>query len=312
MSDAYRVLGVLPTADDAVIRAAYLALMKRYHPDQPGADVERAKSVAAAYRLVSDPERRSAHGLAMDERFAPGGAMAMPRKAKRQTGRLAFFAISAATAGLLYAALTQPLPEFDGGSGPVRTAQRDVAKPAPEVPSVLPERSEPEPPVRTPLPSTEEPEAVLPDPRDIPLPTPAPLPLPLPAARDTAVRTPPAKPVELAQRRVATAPRKAESSRLAESQAQAQAQAQPPVRLASRQATRSAPTRGSDIDLAALDRHQVVYYNQSFLAGDQARRSRLMESRIGFLKRLEACGSDSCKRDAYLARNQEVAAIMRR
>ena len=33
---------------------------------------------------------------------------------------------------------------------------------------------------------------------------------------------------------------------------------------------------------------------------------------LTFLRRLESCPSDSCRRDAYLQRNQEVAAIMQR
>ena len=34
--DYYAILGVLPTAEDFVIEAAYRALSKRYHPDRYG------------------------------------------------------------------------------------------------------------------------------------------------------------------------------------------------------------------------------------------------------------------------------------
>jgi hypothetical protein len=38
----------------------------------------------------------------------------------------------------------------------------------------------------------------------------------------------------------------------------------------------------------------------------------LMESRREFVRRLGSCGDDPCRRDVYLARNQEIAEIMRR
>jgi len=34
MKDYYIILGVLPDAEDVVIRAAYKALVQRYHPDR--------------------------------------------------------------------------------------------------------------------------------------------------------------------------------------------------------------------------------------------------------------------------------------
>ena len=41
-NDYYAVLGVLPTAEDAAIRAVYRALTQRYHPDKnPGSDTAK-------------------------------------------------------------------------------------------------------------------------------------------------------------------------------------------------------------------------------------------------------------------------------
>lgn len=57
----YQVLGVLSTAEDVVIKAAYRSLSLKYHPDVPGggsSSVERMTEINAAYELLSDKERR--------------------------------------------------------------------------------------------------------------------------------------------------------------------------------------------------------------------------------------------------------------
>ena len=50
--DCYAVLGLSPTAEDAVIRAAYLALMRTYHPDRNGTPeaAARARTITEAYK----------------------------------------------------------------------------------------------------------------------------------------------------------------------------------------------------------------------------------------------------------------------
>jgi hypothetical protein len=71
------------------------------------------------------------------------------------------------------------------------------------------------------------------------------------------------------------------------------------------------PARTSSaIDLAALDRHVTLLTDQSLRYGDSAKQSALLSTRSGFLARRQACRSDSCLRNAYLDRMQEVAAIM--
>ena len=67
--DYYAILGVLPTAEDFVIEAAYRALSKRYHPDRYGgtdahekmASINEANEVLgnAAKRKEYDQERKS-------------------------------------------------------------------------------------------------------------------------------------------------------------------------------------------------------------------------------------------------------------
>ncbi len=60
--DYYAILGVHPTAEDIVIRAAYKALAQRYHPDRfPGSKDEahrRMSDLTKAYEVLADPVRR--------------------------------------------------------------------------------------------------------------------------------------------------------------------------------------------------------------------------------------------------------------
>jgi curved DNA-binding protein CbpA len=63
--DYYAVLGLLPTAELVVIKAAYRALAQRYHPDKFSGDPAVARSkmedLNEAYRVLSNPQRRQAH-----------------------------------------------------------------------------------------------------------------------------------------------------------------------------------------------------------------------------------------------------------
>lgn len=59
--DYYEVLGVSPTSDQVVIRAAYKAMMLKYHPDTNAtAEAEaRAKAINEAYAVIGNPAERS-------------------------------------------------------------------------------------------------------------------------------------------------------------------------------------------------------------------------------------------------------------
>lgn len=61
--DYYAVLGVLPSAEDVVIRAAYKALAQRYHPDRFDGDADtahaRTSELNEAYAVLSDPALRA-------------------------------------------------------------------------------------------------------------------------------------------------------------------------------------------------------------------------------------------------------------
>ena len=60
--DYYAILGVHPTAEKAVIDAAYKALAKRYHPDmnqdKPDETKRRMQQINEAYEVLSDDVKR--------------------------------------------------------------------------------------------------------------------------------------------------------------------------------------------------------------------------------------------------------------
>jgi curved DNA-binding protein CbpA len=64
--DQYSVLGVLPTADDIVIRAAYRTLAQRYHPDKWAGDekiaTEKMAEINAAHTVISVPIKCCEYG----------------------------------------------------------------------------------------------------------------------------------------------------------------------------------------------------------------------------------------------------------
>ncbi len=61
--DYYAILGVHPTAEDIVIRAAYKALAQRYHPDRFNGSQDEAhrrmSELTKAYDVLADPVRRT-------------------------------------------------------------------------------------------------------------------------------------------------------------------------------------------------------------------------------------------------------------
>ena len=65
--DPYSVLGVARTATDAEIRAAYLALVAKYHPDRHQGNPleelagEKMVEINRAHAILSDPARRAAY-----------------------------------------------------------------------------------------------------------------------------------------------------------------------------------------------------------------------------------------------------------
>jgi DnaJ-class molecular chaperone len=73
--DYYETLGVPRTADEKEIKAAYRRLARKYHPDvnkgEKGAE-EKFKSVAEAFAVLSDKDKRARYDRGGHEAFGPG------------------------------------------------------------------------------------------------------------------------------------------------------------------------------------------------------------------------------------------------
>lgn len=128
--DYYAMLGVTPDADQAVIRAAWKALLRKYHPDTahdvPDA-AERTRAFNAAWAVLGNSNRRIAYDL---ERAAPLAdetrpAWASPYPMPPRRGAGTTLALILAFVGLPAVAITLPgvpgqvaamLPGGDGGS----------------------------------------------------------------------------------------------------------------------------------------------------------------------------------------------------
>lgn len=67
MKDYYAILGVVPVAEDIVIKAAYKALAQRYHPDRNLGSSEAATKMSEineAFNILSDTAQRKAYNKA--------------------------------------------------------------------------------------------------------------------------------------------------------------------------------------------------------------------------------------------------------
>jgi curved DNA-binding protein CbpA len=69
----YGILGVLPTAELIVIRAAYRALAMKYHPDKWTGDKataeRRMREINQAYEILSDEQSRARYDSIRNDAF---------------------------------------------------------------------------------------------------------------------------------------------------------------------------------------------------------------------------------------------------
>ena len=121
--DYYATLGVAPSSEDVVIRAAYLALIRRYHPDRNSSAeaAARARAITTAYAVLSDWERRTEYDLSRAE----GAAAYVPPRRSRPSPTALFAA--AAIALLLMVVIWPTLPEREQ---PVGAAAEQAPKAA--------------------------------------------------------------------------------------------------------------------------------------------------------------------------------------
>ena len=292
MTSHYRTLGVDPEADPVAIRSAYLALMRRYHPDGGGAEADPAlaQAVTAAWDVLRDPERRAAYDETRQARFQPGGVIATgPRVRGGAAGRNLFLLLAAGTIGLGWWALGQPqLVTAPRMAATEATASAPFAEPdirPGEDRAAMRRRIAVEEPVSE---ASGEPEVERPVMTAPPLAVSEPARLPMRSVE-----------VEETQRRPA--------ERVAGPSAGQRAE----VRTASASAAAAPSPASPPIDLAPLERHLQILTDQSFRFGTEAKKARLTTTGETFLTRLRGCDSDVCKRDAYLRRNAEIGEIMR-
>ena len=68
----YTALGIPTDADDQVIRSAFRALARRYHPDAGAeASPEKFRVVAEAYEILSSPRLRADYDRSLQPRRVP-------------------------------------------------------------------------------------------------------------------------------------------------------------------------------------------------------------------------------------------------
>lgn len=151
--DHYSVLGVTPASEDVVIRAAYRALMRRYHPDadaRPEA-AERAREINEAHRVLSEPESRTRYeeGLKQQSplRFEPEFRPGAPERKRSWIAPVAAMGFAAVAAGMVAFAVSPGLREFGqlpsssdvekGGRKPRRPFFPRRARPRPQATIVM-------------------------------------------------------------------------------------------------------------------------------------------------------------------------------
>lgn len=285
IADHYATLGVAPRSEDVVIRAAYLALMHRYHPDKSSlpASAERAQAIIAAFAVLGDPQKRLRYDW---DRRRAAEALAEPLRRRLTGGQRGLAAAAAALVLIIPLALMRP---FQTGADPQAKSDQRRAAPSPaSAPAPPPAEAPPRP-----LPPATAAPAIIPAVVD-----PAPImeqSVPQrPRIADTPERAPPA-PIER--------PKAAPESRVAKPAASPASDCQ-----AAGPSSRS--TSCTNDNLAALDRLALTFYAQSLRAGNATKRATLLVSRNELLGRLKSCRSEPCLRGAYLTHMREISAIM--
>ena len=290
--DHYATLGVEPTANAAAIRAAYLGLMREYHPDRnrdPEATL-RAQAVIAAYKVLGDFDRRNHYDW--DRRREREAAVLAAKPRRKVSAAVVAGAIGLAAVGA-WALTPMPAAEPRRIDPPVAEA-RPVpvarAKPRPEVERIAVRDAKPGP-VKVKV-EKRDPVAKL-EPRLEPVRVakvepvqPKPTVKRAPMVRVAAVNAPGPRVVP-----VSTPPR--------------------PAKAAAKPAPQTAqPSVAANGDLASLDQFVMNFYGQSWRYGDAPKRAALMQSRNSFVVRRAECAADACKRAAYLKLMRDVSEIV--
>jgi curved DNA-binding protein CbpA len=295
--DHYAVLGVAPAAEQVVIRAAYRALMRRYHPDADASAeaAEQARAINAAYAVLGDPEKRSRYDRSFKSsrplRFEPSAAEQAGERKKSRLGPALAVGVALVAAGMVAVAVMPPLEsvripklKLDGGSRQVTRSEAISDGPA---------RRE--------------------------------------AARAGTVVLPPVEPDTQPRERKGVDPTlsdQAKSTNAPDAVPRVYAKADSPV-VDSVASPKTAPVQPPSTDsgcslvprrtdrmicgdknLASLDRQLTLLYRQSWGEADEGKRAALLQTRKRFNDRREACSSSNCLTTAYVVRMKEISDIM--
>ena len=306
-SDYYTILGVTPAADYVVIRAAYRALIRHYHPDanpDPEAQ-ERARQITEAFRVLRDPARRAEYdaqrtgGLLVVAQDLPPMTERRPAPAMRGPA-IASACIALAVAFAVWA-WQEPSPPPGMGATAPAPRHTAVAKPEPLI-ELEPESER--------LARLHEEAALVPD-----VPPVEPIDELVQAEPDLELPAPPPvvrEPRTPANRTIIPAPQR---PRVASA---------PPLRAPSRRAAK-ARTESSRVSAACrsggsarcqnerirtLDRMARGFLSQSMVHASAPKQQLLLNVRDRSAATRSACRSDSCVSEAYLRQMREISAIM--
>ncbi len=291
--DHYATLGVAPRSEAVVVRAAYLALMRLYHPDKSSSSEssERAQAITAAFAVLGDVEKRLKYDWDRRRAAEELALKSPPRLTKVHYG---FIATSVLALALVPIAFTQ---------APQRTAD-PIAQRAAESPARTGPRS---------LPASSKELRVASGPAVAkPISRPTPDPTAMPDAIADRVTTQESK-LEKAPRVTAPPPR-ATLTPLERPRVATRTKVIQPMATASTKCDSARPGADTEVcnndNLAALDRLAATFHGQSLEAGNAAKRAALVDARKGFLSRREACRSEPCLRSAYLRHMREISRII--
>ena len=314
-ADYYSILGVSPAAEDVVIRAAYRALMRHYHPDT-NSDPEaqrRAKEITAAFAVLRDPASRAEYDVNRN-----GPALWRADEIQLPSDRRpppAMRGLALASVGVAVALVTavlmmpQPRPPAARGSAPASARHVPAPKPKPVV------ELEPESERLARLGASSE--AALAPPPAVPLvdqslPVESALKPPIPVP---VVNTEPAHVFAQPPRRAVARPAHAPSPIVLLANA---APARPKAVPAPAEPSADCRPGGSvaisvgckNERLATLDRMAAGFFSQSMAHADAAKKQLLLTSHTRSAEARSACRSESCLSDAYLRQMREISAIM--
>lgn len=139
--DHYLVLGVPRTSDAATIRAAYVDLAKKYHPDVASGNPELAaynfRQITAAYQVLSDPDDRARY----DARVR--AALEAERARREQAARAAATARAAKAAAKIRSRQRLAAILFGKAQSATKPAAGPAARPAAPRPAAAPGRIPP-------------------------------------------------------------------------------------------------------------------------------------------------------------------------